>query len=342
MSSNDYNKSMWLGREIGGLRHLTYFEAPDIELLPEAVEHLASLPNLARIVIMTKPADHDRTRFPYTGERTSRFPSLVDAQIHTNCFVWCAVLISTISSPVLRKLLINNRSCPSSAPVLKVLLAAVGQLPAGPTLRELTIFSGDEQAPLAPGPTIVRAAAMRPLAALTALQRLHIGGWCEVLLDDATLAYLRLYFPHTPCGAAPFPVSRPLVTLQGLAVFARACPHLESVFIPVDARVVPEFEPAWGGRHLRRPAEVPGCARASTLRWFGVGSASLIQDYVRVSSCLSLLFLALRHLCHDSKESMWLEFIRMHGKFVLVREQERKMRRRRLAGAANADVSAST
>lgn len=332
------DKPLWLGGEIGGLRHLTSFKAPGLELLPEAVEHLASLPDLASIIIMTKPVGHNTTKFPYTGERTGRFPSLVNVEIHTNCFVWCAAFLRTISSPVLRELLIENRSRPSEAPVLEDLLAAVGQLPGGPALRSLKIFSGNQLAGLPPGPTIVSAAAMLPLAALAALTFVHIEGWCSVLLDDPTLAtlarawpalkYLRLYFPSQAALADSFPVSCPLVTLKGLAVFARACPVLSRVFLPVDARVVPVYEPMLGGRHLQRPAEVP--ERTPALRYLGVGDSSPIRDAVQVASYLALFFPGLKEVYQSSGPgSLWCQANRMRWKFVRVREQERKARQRR-------------
>ncbi len=263
-----------LGVEIGGLRSLTTFKAPSLELLPEAVEHLASLPNLRSVAIMTSPAKIiGNSAFPYTGERIGRFPALVKVRIYTNCLIWCTALMKTISSPFLKELLIENRSCSSKAPVLEALFAAVSQLPCAATLHILTIFSGDDHACLHPGPTIVSVTAMLPFAALTALAFVRINGWCEVLLDDTVLSTLArawpalqsldMHFPQShPELQFPLPVSRPLVTIKGLAIFARACPLLERLCLPFDAWVVPELDPAPDGRHRQRPTEIPSCDSA--------------------------------------------------------------------------------
>ncbi|KAL1937181.1 hypothetical protein VTO73DRAFT_14480 [Trametes versicolor] len=337
---------MSLGVEIEGLRNLTVFTAPSLELLPEAVEHLASLPNLRNITIMTRPvrSDISHTAFPFSGERTGRFPALVNVRIYTNCLVWCAALVRTISSRILQELLIENRFWPSKAPILEALLAAVGQLPCTATLHILTVFSGEDNACRHPGPTLVSAAAMLPLAALTALTCVRITGWCEVLLDDAVLGTLArawpalqsldLHFPRSHPGLIPpLSVSQPLVTLQGISVFARACPLLERLHLTFDARVVPELDPTpRDGRFRERPVEIPSCAPA--LRILNVGE-SPIGDHVKVASYLSLFFPMVETFYDDVPGgSLWKKCGDMLIMFHRVREQERKMRQRRLGAAA--------
>ncbi|KAI0628109.1 hypothetical protein C8Q77DRAFT_1245718 [Trametes polyzona] len=345
-----------LGAEISGLKHLVSFHAPTIDLLPGALQHLASLPNLAFISIKTQLSDTATTAFPHTGTRVGSFPALRKARIYTNCFVWCAAFLDVISSPVLRELVIDSRYCPSKVPAFESLLSALGRLPCGDSLAHLSIFSGEDNACLLPGPAIIPAHALAPLASLTGLRFVRITGWCELLLDDATLTTLARAWPHIqhldvhfplshPELIFSIPVSRPLVTLLGLASLARACPHLLVLRLPIDARVVPPLEPtapltAHGRTLAPKPPAVPPLDAPPKLHGLDVGE-SPIGDPVRVASHLSLFFPALRECFHGfgEEETAWDEFWEAYEMFVKVRESERRMRARRAGAGAVASGS---
>lgn len=335
--------------ELRGFVRLVYFGGYSINVGPEALTALGSLPSLQEMLLHVEPADYTWDALQHE-RHASFFPALTKLTLYNIAFEWCAAFLLTVSSAALQQLHIrvHDPHCvtPDGA-VFEALCTAIGSLPSGSSLHDLDIRSPrTAEVVLLPA---YHARHIAPLVGLKgALRRLYVRGPCQIDVDDATLEAMARAWPNIQEIMLPWvdhpdhiddtthdegfensepPPYMPRATLAGLDALVRRCPQLTHLALAFDMRFVPEL-----GERLN-PVRAP--EQVSALKQLSA-EGSVLEDPIGVAAFLALMCPRLRKV---GGEEGWQDVTWYYLAFCRIREEEKKWARARgggLQGAASA------
>ncbi|KAL1950381.1 hypothetical protein VTO73DRAFT_5505 [Trametes versicolor] len=334
--------------ELRGFDRLVYFGGYSINVGPDALTALGSLPSLQEMLLHVEPADYTWDALQH-GRHASFFPALTKLTLYNIAFEWCAAFLHTVSCAALQQLHIrvHDPYCvtPDGA-VFEALCAAIGSLPSGASLHDLDIRS-PRTAEVVQMPAY-HARHIAPLVRLKgALRRLYVRGPCQIDVDDATLEAMARAWPDIQEIMLPWvdhpdhiddtthdeglensepPPYMPRATLAGLDALVRRCPQLAHLALAFDMRFVPELgEQAYPVRALEQ---------VSALKQLSA-EGSVLEDPIGVAAFLALMCPRLKKAGGDD----WQDVMWYYLAFCRIREEEKKWaaaRGRGLQGAASA------
>lgn len=338
--------------ELGVFIHLTHFEGWTMNVGPDALLALGSLPRLQDMLLHVEPADFTWDALQH-GRHACFFPALTKLTLHNIAFEWCTAFLHTLTSAFLQKLLLRVRNppravCVPDSMLFEALCAAIGSLPCGTSLHEIEI-----RFPRIPdvARSTYQPRHIAPLAGLKgALRRLSIFVPRQIIVDDVTLDAMARAWPHIQAlflpwrehlqtdGVAddeerwprlcPNPEDDhfPQATLAGLAALVRRCTRLTTLMLALDMRVVPELETPPASLHLPW-----GCGlQCLTL------AGSVLCDPVAVSAFFAMACPQIKNIGNGCRDEMdWY-----YSRFLRIRGQERKWLLRR--GEPGSEVMVSS
>ncbi|KAI1798248.1 hypothetical protein LXA43DRAFT_979478 [Ganoderma leucocontextum] len=324
---------------IRGFQDLTTVLVPGIPLDFLAIMHLARLRNLN--TLHANPSEEiKQVDYQYLTSTSASgqvyFPNLRKINLKDRFLAFCTSLLKVVSSPVLDAVTFTTTQvfgfCCTSEDVSELCV----ELGRHTSLTSITVTVNS----MLTGEHLNRKT-FAPLLVLSNLSVLYMNITHTVDIDNAFLADMahawRKITQLELCVENPFwdmAFYHPVATLHGLVPFARLCPELEVLGIPVDADV---------SRIRRASLERRPVYSKSGLCFLKVG-LSVVRDPVPVAAFLSDVFPALTGVSsawvdsmgEDMSEDMdgdigtpeeigarWDEVVRLMRRFRHVRGQER-------------------
>ncbi|KAJ7158034.1 hypothetical protein C8R43DRAFT_1180450 [Mycena crocata] len=284
-----------------------------------AILHLASLQTLTSLTIVMDEETPANTSRPPSLDPT--FPSLRTLKIEASSSSMCAAVIRLLSCSPVDTLEIEIETPPNTDHAKNLFLAIHDHL-SHSHLTTLDIYLGHESLhELDLAIYTIDSVVLQPCLAFGGLSRISISVPTLLCLDDPFLASMATAWPQAreivltshPMG---LPAPTFSATIPGLLPFARHCPLLNTLMLPLSG----DFPPPWGEGTCRPQYSQNNL---STLRV----SDSPIADPLRVAAFLSAAFPGLSTIClecaYSEDEKRWQEVERLLPMLVKLREQEK-------------------
>ena len=229
---------------IPGFQDLTSVLVPGIPLDFQAIMHLARLRNLKTLIAYMSPeiTEEDYKYLNSTSiESQAYFPSLRRINLKNRFLALCTSFLKAVSSPVLEAITFTTVRVFGFLCTTKDVSELCAELSGHPTLTSISVAVRS----MLHGSSLTRAT-FAPLLTLSSLTVLDIDIGHPVNVNDAFLAEMahawRKITRLELCVQNPFWSTDgydPAATLPGLIPFARLCPALEVLGVPVCADLSP-------------------------------------------------------------------------------------------------------
>ncbi|KAJ7478201.1 hypothetical protein FB451DRAFT_1365825 [Mycena latifolia] len=298
-----------------------------------AFEHLGSLATLEALDIRSV----ETPLFSGNVPSQPAFPSLRKLNIDTAVSLdLCTNLIGGLSKPMLEELEIVSVHQPATETQSSIFFSGMHDHLQHTSLTSLDLDLGPlPDDPANPELYTVRSSTLRPLLAFGNLDSVQVFLPYRIFLDNDFVATMAAAWPRvTDICFAPRDIigvaaARPTVTLTALSAFARHCPNLRRLRMPIDATNVPT------------PAPCPAQTMLKSLEVLN----SPIDSAFAAAAFLSAVFPSLEEIEWDidvevedpdlanvEADATWKEVEKLVPMFVRIRAEDEKRWRDELAG----------
>ncbi|KAG5642546.1 hypothetical protein DXG03_002584 [Asterophora parasitica] len=217
-------------------------------LSPDALTHIASLPSLSALTIgpayygMTLPSALPHSAFPALRNLSIRSEELEFSITFLRLWSTCSLL----SGAEFRS---NERSLSASTWAEIIGIVADKFSPSILTCLRIEDYS-ESRADIDPATVseecVVPAKSLRPLLAFSNLTTVELSASHGFDIDDAFILDLAITWPrieYLKFDSECIPHRRPCATLFSLITLAQYCPLLYTIFININARIIPDIDP---------------------------------------------------------------------------------------------------